>query len=216
MKDVENERCLAIRRYNCNYDRQKTEQWKKWIIAIQRPVEYVLAATLLISGFLSAVAMYVLAYYMCYHRMNVSAKEIEGYIIKGEISALLMMGVIYLIGSIIVFKRYPRPKVERCLEVHYCKDHFSLYYIYRKEKHKEFVKKYSYDSLDLLCLDGSTMLLNGCKLELANPDVSSILTPEEQWIYRKYYGYIKGLNLFNYPADTKKFADMISLYQKHD
>lgn len=216
MKDNENEICLAIRRYNCSYDKQETEQWKNWVVAIQRPIEYVLSATLLISGLIVAIGMFVFAYYLRYQSANSSAREIEVFLIRGVISELLLMGAIYLLGSIIVLRRYPRPKLERCLEVHYCKDYFSLYYIYRKMKHKVFVRKYTYDSLDLLCLDENTMLLNGCKLELGNPDIASILTPEEQWIYRKFYGFIKGLNTFSYSADTKKFVDMIDSYRKKD
>ena len=213
MNEVEEACCLAVRRYNCNFDKAETEQWKKWVVDIQRPIEYVLTITLLVAGFISALGTNVFAYYMQAHGGNAVYRVRELFVIRGEISALLIMALIYLIGHSMVMKKYPRPRVERCLEVHYCRDYFSLYYIYRRHKHKEFIKKISYDSLDLIPLDRNSILINGLKLELANPDISKYLTIEEQWKYRKYHGFVRGLYGFSYPTDANKIVDMINQYR---
>ena len=216
-KNVE-EDCIAMKRYNCLYDKEDIENWKKWFIAIQKPMDYILAAALIVAGILSGICVLFLHYQLenGILVLEYSYKEFQGELFIVQLMVVLSMILVLGAGNFVVLKKNPRPRLERCLEVHFYRNSFSMFYYYKKKKDKVYIDNFAYKNLHFIKLDNNVLLINGRKFQLGDAQPDKFITATERCKYGRFHGYLQGISNFSYEADVKKLIDQISLYKENE
>lgn len=214
-KNVEKD-CIAVQRYNCLFDSEDIENWKKWFIAVQKPMDYILAAALILAGILSGIFVMLLHFKVEKGIIVLQHfdKEMQVELFMVQAIVVLSMLLVLCVGNLLVLKKNPRPRLERCLEVHFYQNSFSLFYFYKKHKDKVYIANFTYKNLDFTRLDHNVLLINGQKIQLGDAEPDKMLTVTERCKYRRFHGYLQGIFHFPYDADVKKLIDQIGTFKE--
>lgn len=208
--------CLAVRRFNCQYDEVDVDNWKRWIVDVQKPMNRVLAAALLTASVLTMS----LVIYLCLLIQRKQYDLVQLYsifpkeMLAVQIGILLLMFFVMQLGNYICSKKVPRPRLERCLEVQFYTKNFSLFYFYRKKRERILIDTFTYKLVNFMLLDENTILINGYKIQFGDPSLDSLLKPTERCKLQRSYGYLQGIRGFSYHSDVKAFIDEISCFQE--
>lgn len=206
----------VIRRFNCQYDKTDVDNWKRWIIHVQKPMNCILAASLLSASVVTLLLeLYLgMAVQKSQYDFMKIYKSFPKEIFAAQAGILLLMFGMVQTGNYILSRKIPRPRLERCLEVHFHSETFSLFYFYRKKRERILIDTFTYKLVDITPLDDGIILVNGKKIQFGTPSLNSLLKPTEWCKLRKSYGYLKGIRGFSYYSDGKAFLDEVCRYRE--
>lgn len=201
---------LEMRRYSCAYEKEDILCWKQWIVEIEKPMQFVLIASIISGGILTvfSIAWTFLRVHGMYY--------LEIFLF--QIVIVIFMSMIMCIGTKVVLFRYPRPPLERCLEVEYCDNSVKLYYLYKKDfdrkgQNRQFIEAFAYDGIEIVKLGNEAILINGRKIQLEQPKLENLLSPIERCKYQKYFGYLQGIHNFHYDFEAEKLIGDIYFFR---